>query len=289
MIEVTEQFVELIRRAATDLPADVEAALMAAERQEELGSAAQGALAMVLRNVTLARDQSTPICQDTGTPIFEIHLPSGVSTWEIGQAARDACTVATEQAYLRPNAVDSLTGRNSGTNTGVDFPTLHFHEWDEDKIKVQLLLKGGGSENVSAQYKLPHAQLKAGRDLDGVRKVVLDAAYQAQGKGCAPGVLGVTIGGDRGSGYLKAKQMLLRPLDEPNPDPVLDALERQLLDEVNRLGVGPMGFGGHTTVLGVRLGVQHRLPACYFVSVAYMCWAVRRATMVLHDGEAEYG
>lgn len=288
MDNLTERFVELIRRAATDLPADVEVALIAAGESEEPGSAAKGALETILRNVALARERSTPVCQDTGTPIFEVYHPVGVSTREIAQCARNACAVATERSYLRPNAVDSLTGKNSGDNTGIGFPTLHFNEWDEETIKVQLLLKGGGSENVGAQYKLPDGRLKAGRDLEGVRRVVLDAIYQAQGKGCAPGILGVTIGGDRGSGYVRAKQALLRRLDEPNPDPALDAFERQLLSDLNRLQIGPMGFGGRTTALGVKVAVQHRLPACYFVSVAYMCWACRRATLVVRGTKASY-
>ena len=288
MQDLTEHFVELIRRAATDLPADVEAAIVAAREQEESGSAAEGALGMVMDNVLLAREQSTPVCQDTGTPIFEVYYPLGVSTRQLTQFARQACARATERAYLRPNAVDPLSGRNSGDNTGVDYPTLHFHEWEEDAIKVQLVLKGGGSENVGTQYKLPDAKLQAGRDLDGVRKVVLDAVYRAQGKGCAPGVLGVTIGGDRGSGFVKAKQALLRPLGSPNPDPTLDRFEQQLMEDINRLNIGPMGFGGRTTVLGVHVAVQHRLPACYFVSIAYMCWATRRATMVIQNGRVTY-
>lgn len=289
MQDLTEHLVELIRRAATDLPPDVEAALVAARDSEEKGSAAAGALEMILRNVTLARRQSTPVCQDTGTPIFEVYYPMGVSTRQFTQFARQACAMATHRSYLRPNAVDSLTGKNSGDNTGIDYPTLHFHEWDRPEIKVQLLLKGGGSENVGAQYKLPDGGLRAGRDLEGVRKVVLDAVYQAQGKGCAPGILGINIGGDRGSGYVKAKQALLRPLEAPHPDPALDAFEKRLVEDINRLNIGPMGFGGRTTVLGVKVAVQHRLPACYFVSVAYMCWAARRAMMVIQDGEASYG
>ncbi len=288
MKELTDEFVELLRRAATELPADVEAALAAAKTQEAAGSAAAGALEMILSNVDLARNQSTPVCQDTGTPIFEIYYPVGVSTRQLAQYARAACAIATQRSFLRPNAVDSLTGKNSGNNLGIDYPTFHFHEWDDDAIKIQLLLKGGGSENVGAQYKLPDGSLKAGRDLEGVRKVVLDAVYQAQGKGCAPGVIGVCLGGDRGSGYVKAKQALLRRLDEPNPDPTLDAFEKRLLADINQLNIGPMGFGGRATVLGVKVDVQHRLPACYFVSIAYMCWAARRATMVVRNGQVNF-
>lgn len=285
--DLTEALVELVRRAATDLPPDMERALLAAREREQPGSAAEGALEAVLDNVRLAREGSTPICQDTGTPIFDVYYPQGLSTRALADQIRRAVALATGQAYLRPNAVDSLTGKNSGDNTGEDFPTVHFHEWGRDSVHVDLLLKGGGCENVSTQYKLPDSRLKAGRDLEGVRRVVLDAVYEAQGKGCAPGVLGVAIGGDRGTSYVKAKQQLLRPLDDRNPDQQLADLEARLNEEANRLGIGPMGFGGETTVLGVKIGAQHRLPACYFVSVAYMCWANRRASMDVTFGGDE--
>jgi len=288
-LDLTDSLVELVRQAATDLPADMEKALANAKETEEAGSAAEGALDAILNNVSLARQHSTPICQDTGTPIFEIFYPVGVSTRLLPQQIRQAVAEATDQAYLRPNAVDSLTGKNSGNNTGEDFPTMHFHEWENDTIHVELMLKGGGCENVSTQYKLPDGPLGAGRDLEGVRRVVLDSVYQAQGKGCAPGVLGVAIGGDRGSSYIKSKQQLLRKLDDTNPDEKLAALEGQLYQEANELGIGPMGFGGKTTVLGVKVGAQHRLPASYFVSIAYMCWANRRASMDVNvvDGDIE--
>lgn len=288
MTDLTDAFVELIRRAATQLPADMQRALREAKAREDPGSAAEGALETILQNVELARANSTPICQDTGTPIFDVYYPVGVSTRRLADQIRAACAIATERAYLRPNAVDSLTGKNSGDNTGIDFPTLHFHEWDEDGIKVDLLLKGGGCENVSTQYKLPSTELGAGRDLEGVRRVVLDAVNRAQGLGCAPGVLGVAVGGDRGSSYVKSKQQLLRPLDDSNPEPELAALEDRLLDEGNELGIGPMGFGGQTTLLGVKIATLHRLPASYFVSVAYMCWANRRATMRVVGEEVSY-
>jgi fumarate hydratase class I len=279
IIDLIEALVELVRRAATDLPPDMEKSLIEAREREAAGSAAQGALDAILQNVKLAREKQTPICQDTGTPIFEVYYPLSVSTKLISEQIREATIAATRHAYLRPNAVDSLTGKNSGDNTGQDFPTIHFHEWDEERIHIDLLLKGGGCENVSAQYKLPDTRLKAGRDLEGVRRVVLDAVYQAQGKGCAPGVLGVNIGGDRGSSHINAKQQLLRPLADKNPVPELAELETQLTGQANELGIGPMGFGGQTTVLGVKVATQHRLPASYFVSFAYMCWANRRASM----------
>jgi fumarate hydratase class I len=290
MKDLVEPFVELIRRAATDLPADVEAALRAAKDREEPGSAAAGALETILENVALARANATPVCQDTGVPIFYVRHPLGTSVRHLQAQAEEAIAEATRQAYLRPNAVDSLTGRNSGNNLGVGFPSFHFEEaeWQDDRLEADLLLKGGGSENVGAQYKLPHAPLTAGRDLEGVRRVVLDAVYRAQGKGCAPAVLGIAIGADRGTGYVHAKEQLFRPLEDTNPVPELGALEERLVHECNELGIGPMGFGGRTTVFGVKIGAYHRLPACYFVSIAYMCWACRRARMVVQGEEVTY-
>ena len=288
MQDLTEAFVELIRRAATRLPADMERALREAKTNEDSGSAAEGALDTILKNVEMARTNSTPICQDTGTPIFEIHYPLGVSTRVLAEQIRQACAIASEKAYLRPNAVDSLTGKNSGNNSGIDFPAMHFHEWDAEEIKVDLLLKGGGCENVSTQYKLPNTELGAGRDLEGVRRVVLDAVQKAQGLGCAPGVLGIAVGGDRGASYIKSKQQLLRPLDDTNPEPALADLEERILEEGNELGIGPMGFGGNTTLLGAKIATMHRLPASYFVSIAYMCWANRRASMHVIGEEINY-
>jgi fumarate hydratase, class I len=288
-LELTEALLELVRKAATDLPQDMEKSLSDAKANEEPGSSAESTLETILANVRLAREHSTPICQDTGTPIFEVHYPLGISTRLVTQQIRQAVAQATARAYLRPNAVDSLTGKNSGDNTGDEFPTVHFHEWEEEHLHIDLLLKGGGCENVSTQYKLPDGGLKAGRDLDGVRRVVLDAVHQAQGKGCAPGVLGVAIGGDRGSSYIKSKQQLLRPMEDVNEHEELAGLEQQIYEEANQLGIGPMGFGGKTTVLGVKVGAQHRLPASYFVSIAYMCWANRRAAMdvTFKNGEVE--
>ena len=288
MNELTDAFVELIRRTSTDLPGDMELALRDAREFEEPNSAAQGALDTMLVNTEMSRRLSRPICQDTGTPIFEVHYPVGWSTRKLAEQIKQAVVIATEKAYLRPNAVDSISGANSGNNTGDEFPTIHFHEWDEDAVQVDLMLKGGGCENVGAQYSLPNAPLKAGRDLEGVRKVVLDAVQQAQGKGCAPGVLGVAIGGDRGSSYAFSKQQLFRPLGDRNDDPELAALEETIREQANELGIGPMGFGGKTTVLDVQIDSLHRLPASFFVSVSYMCWANRRRSMTVRGEEVTY-
>ena len=288
--DLTSEILELVRFTSTNLPPDVEKKLRAAVEQEDPGSAANSTLKTIVTNVEMARDNSTPICQDTGTPIFYVHYPEGWSTRKLKTQIQDAVIRATEKAYLRPNSVDSLTGKNTGNNTGDDhYPTIHFEEVDEDKpLVIELILKGGGCENVGAQYKLPDNRLGAGRDLEGVRKVVLDAVHQAQGMGCAPGALGVAIGGDRGASYLASKEALFRDLDDRNPDEVLAELEERLTDEANQLGVGPMGFGGKTTVLGTKIKGLHRLPASYFVSVSYMCWAYRRRKMIYQSGQVTY-
>ena len=287
--DLTEEFLELVRLAATDLPPDVEAGLIKAVEQEEPGSAARGALETILKNVSLARENSTPICQDTGTPIFYVYYPAGWSTLEMRKQIETAVAEATTRAYLRPNAVNALTGKNTGNNLGdKHYPSVHFEEVEGDKLTVDLMLKGGGCENVGAQYALPYNQLGAGRDLAGVRKVALDAVQKAQGKGCAPGILGIAIGGDRGSSYYGSKEVLFRQLEDTNQDPELAELETRLTRESNRLGIGPMGFGGNTTVLGTKITGLHRLPASYFVSVSYMCWAYRRRRMTVRDGDVSY-
>jgi fumarate hydratase class I len=285
--DLGEAFLELVRRTATDLPEDIEQAIRDGRDREAEGSAARSTMDMILENVDLARRNSTPICQDTGTPIFRVRHPSCWSSRALTSQIEAALVEATKRSYLRPNAVDSITGANSGNSLGRDVPTIHFENWDEDTLQVDLMLKGGGCENSSAQYTLPNADLGAGRDLDGARKVVLHAAFKAQGLGCSPGVLGVAIGGDRSRSYVKAKEQLYRRLDEPSQTAGLAEFEDQLTDEINQLGIGPMGFGGETTVLGVQATAPHRHPASFFVTIAYMCWADRRRTLVWRDGTYE--
>ena len=289
MRDYTEPLVELIRLASTDLPPDVEAALRQAVEQEQPGSAGRNALETILKNVELSRANSTPICQDTGTPIFYVRHPECWSTRQLRQQITKAVVIATQKSYLRPNSVNSLTDKNTGNNLGDEhFPTIHFEEIEGETLTIELMLKGGGCENVGAQYSLPDGKIGAGRDLAGVRKAVLDAVQKAQGLGCAPGILGVAIGGDRGTGYLASKEILYHKLDEASPDPNLAALENRLTEESNQMGIGPMGFGGRTTVLGTKITTLHRLPACYFVTVSYMCWAYRRRKMVARGEVTSY-
>ena len=271
-----DSLLEVIRRTSAEIPDDVHQAILDSLEREKKGTIAESAMKIIERNIDLAKTKSQPICQDTGSIIFYVDCPVGFDQMAFQEAAGEAVKLATKKGYLRQNSVDSITGKNDGTNLGPGSPTVHFHQHRSPKIHVRLVLKGGGCENVGAQYSLPNEKLKANRDLDGCRKVILDAVLQAQGKGCGPGILGVCIGGDRATGYEFSKQQFLRKLDDENENEELNRLEQDIVETANKLGIGPMGFGGKTTLLGTKIGVLNRLPASYFVSVSYMCWAYRR-------------
>ncbi|MGA2593942.1 MAG: FumA C-terminus/TtdB family hydratase beta subunit [Bryobacteraceae bacterium] len=276
---LTGSLLELITQTSTNLPPDVRAAMSLAAGVETPGTQSSQALNIILSNIDMAVDDEGPICQDTGMPTFVVHTPVGVNQIEIKKAIRAAIAEATRQGKLRPNSVDSLTGKNSGDNLGTETPVMHFEQWEQDEIEVKLILKGGGCENMNIQYSLP-ASLdhlgRADRNLEGVRKCILHAVWQAQGQGCAPGAVGVCIGSDRAHGYELAKGELFRTLDDVNANPVLAKLEAEIMDEANRLGVGAMGFGGKASLIGCKITAANRLPASFFVSVAYDCWAFRR-------------
>ena len=283
-----EAVLDLIIKTSTDLPPDVRAAMKTALTNEPAGTQSAQALTIIAENIDQAADGEGAICQDTGMPTFEIKTPAGANQLWMAEQIRSAIAEATRRGKLRPNSVDSITGKNSGNNLGPGTPVIHFEQWEQDLIEVKLLLKGGGCENCNAQYSVPCdlAHLgRADRDLEGVRKCILHAVWQAQGKGCSPGVVGVCIGGDRAAGYLHAKAQLFRLLTDVNPDQKLAALEASVMGTVNELGIGTMGFGGQTTLIGCKVGALNRLPACFFVSVAYDCWAFRRLGVVLDNGD----
>jgi fumarate hydratase class I len=274
--KLSEAFLEIIRKTSTDLPKDVVDAIQDGKNTEQEQSRGHYAMCIIEKNIGLARVKSQPLCQDTGSILFYIHYPAKADAEVLTKLLKKAVVTATKKGYLRQNSVDSLTGKNNGTNVGPGSPTIHLEPWKKDYFDVRLMLKGGGCENVGAQYSLPDTRVGAGRDLAGVKKVILDAVMQAQGKGCGPGILGVSIGGDRATGYLNSKEQFLRKLGDKNKIPALAQLEEEVLKEANQLGIGPMGFGGKTTLMGVKVGALNRLPASFFVSVSYMCWAFRR-------------
>ncbi len=283
MRNLRANLLELIWRTSAELPDDVFRVVDRGGAEEQAGTAGKYAMDIITKNIDLAKRKSQPLCQDTGSILFFVKAPVGFDQMAFEAAAKAAVAEATAKGYLRQNSVDSVTGKNSGNNLGPGSPSLHFHQHRGTRLEVRLILKGGGCENVGAQYSLPDTRLGANRDLDGVRKAILDAVVQAQGRGCSPGILGVCIGGDRATGYLFSKEQLLRTLQDVNPDPALAALEQEIVASANRLGIGPMGFGGKTTLLGCKIGVLNRLPASFFVSISYMCWAYRRQGFLLAD------
>jgi fumarate hydratase, class I len=279
-----ESILKLVIETSSNLPPDVRRAVSRAITLETPGTQAALALQAIAENVDMACDTNAPICQDTGMPTFEIKTPIGANQIVMKGWIKEAIAEATKLGNLRPNSVDILTNKNTGNNLGEGTPVMHFDQWEGDDIEVRLILKGGGCENKNIQYSVPctleHLG-RADRTLDGVRKCILHAVFQAQGHGCSIGAIGVGIGGDRASGYALAKQQLFRSLDDVNPSAELAALESYVMDAANKLGIGTMGFGGKSTLIGCKIGVYNRLPASYFVSVAYDCWAFRRLGVVL--------
>ncbi len=271
-----DSILELLRITSTVIPDDIQKVILEALEREEKETSAQYAMDIIQANIKLAKMKSQPLCQDTGTIVIKVYHPPGFHRAAFEKICHKAVVKATEVGYLRQNSVDSLTGKNETMNIGPGHPQLHYIEHSKKTIELKCMLKGGGCENVGAQYAMPYTPLEAGRDLAGVRKVILDAIQKAQGKGCGPGTLGICIGGDRGMGHVHAKEQLLRKMDDTNPVPELAALEKDIVETANKLGIGPMGFGGKTTLLGCKIGTLNRLPASYYVSISYMCWAFRR-------------
>jgi fumarate hydratase class I len=280
LLKLRDGIVELYRKVATSLPPDVEEALKSALSREAKGSAASASLAIILENIRLARDTVRPICQDTGVPVFFVKVPPGLSHLALGETIMDATRIATEKVPLRPNAVDVITEMNSGDNTGAGFPVIYFEENTGTTLVIDLTLKGGGCENAGRLYKLPEEELDAHRDLEGVRKCVLDTVQKAQGKGCPPYILGVGVGATKDRVTRLAKDQLMRKLNDVAKVAELATLEARLLEEINGLGIGPQGLGGGTTALGVKIGVNHRHPASFFVDVSVSCWATRRGRLI---------
>lgn len=278
MLKLRDGIVELYKKVATSIPPDVVEALKNAHAAED--GLAKESLGIILENINTARQSERPVCQDTGIPVFHVRMPRGLSQNSMKATILDATVIATGKVPLRPNAVDILTDRNSGNNTGAGFPVIYIEEVSEDRLRIDLMLKGAGCENAGQTYKLPLEDLNAQRDLDGVRRCVLDAVFKAQGRACPPYTIGVGIGGAKDQVSILAKHQLFRRLTDTSEIPEIAALESRLLSEINSLGIGPMGLGGKTTAIGVKIGANHRHPASYFVEISVSCWANRRGRLI---------
>jgi len=280
LLKLRDGIIELYRKVASSLPPDVETAIRSAYDNEPATSASASALMVILENIKRARETARPICQDTGLPVFYVKVPFGLSQNELKKTIHEATREATRLVPLRANAVDIITEKNSGDNTGEGFPLIYFEEVESGALVIDLMLKGGGCENAGQTYKLPLEEIGAQRDLEGVRRCVLDAVQKAQGRGCPPYIIGVGAGAAKDQVARLAKEQLMRKLTDSSKIPELAALEQRLLSEINELGIGPMGLGGKSTALGVKIGVNHRHPASYFVDVSFGCWAMRRGRLI---------
>jgi len=288
-ILITEKTVEnvafkLLQLAVIELPRDAKEALQRAYREEE-SEAGKTQLKAILDNIELAEKTRTPVCQDTGVIIFYVKAGGKAKGLDkIGDALLSATRRATEEVPLRPNAIDPFTQKNTGDNTGRFIPFAHWEIVPGNSVEITVMPKGGGSENVCAL-----GMISPGQGVKGLKKFVVDAVINAGAQPCPPNILGVAVGGGADIAMKLAKAALLRPLDEPNPNPDLAKLEKELYEAANSTGIGPMGLGGKFTVLGVKVDYAHRHPASYPVAVAFQCWAARRASArISSDGKVEY-
>ncbi len=276
--------VKLLQLAVTELPQDVKDALQRAYREEE-NQVGKSQLEAILKNVELAEKTRAPMCQDTGVIIFYVKAGSKLDGLEHVEKALCRATIrATKEVPLRPNSVDPFTQKNTGNNTGRYVPYIHWEVVPGDKLEITVLPKGGGSENVCALGMLNPSQ-----GISGLKKFVIDTVINAGAKPCPPTILGVAVGGGADIAMKLAKQTLLQPLNQPNSNPELAKLEQELCAAANLTGIGPMGLGGKTTVLDVKVDYAHRHPASYPVAVVVQCWAARRASARIYsDGKVEY-
>ena len=277
--------VELLRKAETILPQDIKDALQNAYDIEE-DELPKVQLKNILDNIQMAEDQSKPMCQDTGVPIIfvtfgKVEVPEAT---KLENAIIEGVKTATEQVPLRPNTVHPLTRKNAGDNTGVHMPYINYKNSDNDHLEITVMPKGAGSENMSALGMLLPAQ-----GVKGIKEFALQTLINAGGKPCPPIIIGMGIGGSADISMKLAKEALLRPVNEHNPDQEIAVLEKELYEALNAIGIGPMGLGGKTTLLGLNIEYAHCHTASHPVAINIQCWAARRATArIYEDGKVEY-
>ncbi len=278
MEDIEAAVVEGIKRAVTDLPPDVEGALREALRRED-SSLARLNLETILKNVEIARDQGIPMCQDTGTLIFYVRVGTGFKHAPLlKKAITGGVKRATEEIPLRPNTVHPFKNRNMGWNLGPGMPIVHFDIVEGDTAEIVIVPKGGGSENPSRLKMLNPTD-----GMEGVRRLVLETVAGGAPRACPPIIVGVGIGGGADMAVHMAKKAASRPVGQRHPCPETAELEEHLLREINSLGIGPMGLGGHTTALDVHIEYACRHPASFPAAVVFQCWAARRAKITLDN------
>jgi len=277
MEELTIAIVELYRSSVSNIPDEITS--FYTRFQKNANGNGLFVIDNILQNIDVASKNKIAVCQDTGIPYLFVRHNKKFSTAEIKKSIIDATVQATQQNLLRPNAVDPIKNENSEDNKGIDFPVIYFEEHENDNIMIELLLKGGGSENIGLTYSLPDKTMDAHRDIDGIKKCVIDAILKAQGKGCPPYIISVGIGGSKDVVAHISKKGLLRKIEDKNPDATLNALEEDLLTDINNLKIGPMGLGGDLTALKVIVNKASRHPATFFVEVCFSCWALRRGAL----------
>ncbi|HVP93040.1 MAG TPA: fumarate hydratase [Acidobacteriota bacterium] len=274
----------ILKQAVIYLPEDVKQALKKAYA-EETSETGKTQLKAILDNIELAEKYQAPVCQDTGTIIFYIKAGSKAKDLDkIEEALISATRRATKEVPLRPNAVDPFSQKNSGDNTGRFIPYINWEITSGNSVELTVMTKGGGSENVCVT-----GMLVPGEGIKGLKKFVIDAVIKAGAQPCPPTILGIAMGGGADISIKLAKKTLLRPVNEPNSDPEIAKLEKEIFEAANMTGIGPMGLGGKTTVLGVHIDYAFRHPASFPAAVAFNCWASRRASARINaDGSVEY-
>ncbi len=267
--DVVDTVVQIVRRAETELDDDVVNALKTAYEKEE-NEMAKTNLENILRNIEVSQREQVPMCQDTGLPVFFVELGMGFQLdFDLKSAVRDGVVKATKEVPIRPNSVHPLSRENSGDNTGMHMPLMNVEVVEGDELKLTVMPKGAGGENLSAfKMFLPG-------EGDQIPDFVAQVVENAGGKSCPPLFIGVGIGSTFDGAAKLAKKALLRDVTE------MSDYEEEVLEKVNTLGIGPMGMGGRSTALAALVEMGHCHTASLPAVVNLQCWANRRASATL--------
>ena len=272
---IEDTIFDLFKEAVIKLPDDVKKALEDAYKQED-HELARLNLKAILDNIEAAEKMGVPMCQDTGLPIVFVKL-GDVEVENLIEGIKKGVARATEEVPLRPNVVDPITRQNTGNNTGNLIPQVDIELVEDEILQLTVFPKGIGSENNNAlKMALP------GEGIEGIKKFVLDTVIAAGGKPCPPIIVGVGIGGSSDLAMKLAKKALLSKIGERNPVETLAELEKEILKKINQTGIGPMGLGGKTTALDVKILTADTHTAGLPIGVCIQCWAARQATASLN-------